>query len=147
MDIVFGFSEVIPSPFIRLSSVPQGSVLKPLLFSTVVFNLGYAYNRGYAKISQGVRKIKNIYLLFHDKHWIIRDRIRVSHRRPGHKDIRFGSAIFLSLSLLYAIIIWAASIILFHTVRWNVTEFLLSFFSFKTYYLVHYFECNLFNLF
>jgi uncharacterized membrane protein len=38
--------------------------------------------------------------------------------------MRFGSAIFssLSLSLLYAILIWAASFILFHIVRWNVTE-------------------------
>jgi hypothetical protein len=42
--------------------------------------------------------------------------------------MRFGSAIFflsvslLSLSLLYAILIWAASFILSHIVRWNVTE-------------------------
>jgi hypothetical protein len=47
----------------------------------------------------------------------------VSHKRPGHKDMRFGSAIFLSLSLslslslLYAILIWAASFILSHTVH------------------------------
>jgi hypothetical protein len=50
------------------------------------------------------------------------DRFKVRHRRPGCKDIRFGSAISLSLSLLNAILIWAASSILFHTVRWNVTE-------------------------
>jgi hypothetical protein len=37
--------------------------------------------------------------------------------------MRFGSDIFsLSLSLLYVILIWAASSILSHTVRWNVTE-------------------------
>jgi hypothetical protein len=36
--------------------------------------------------------------------------------------MRFGSAVFFSLSLLYAILIWAASFILSHTVRWNVTK-------------------------
>jgi len=37
--------------------------------------------------------------------------------------MRSGSAIFsLSVSLLYAILIWAASFIVFHIVRWNVTE-------------------------
>jgi hypothetical protein len=36
--------------------------------------------------------------------------------------MRFGSAIFFSLSLLYVILIWAASFILSHIVRWNVTE-------------------------
>jgi hypothetical protein len=89
------------------------------------------------------------YVLFHDKHWIIRARFRVSHRRPGPKDVRFGSAISLSLSLslLYAIHIWAASFILFHVVRWNGTDSWFSFFSFKTYYWTQYFECNLFNLF
>jgi hypothetical protein len=60
-------------------------------------------------------------LLFHDKHWIIRAIFRVSHKRPGCKDMRFGSIIF-SLSLLYAILIWVASFILSHTVRWNMTE-------------------------
>jgi hypothetical protein len=35
--------------------------------------------------------------------------------------MRFGSAIF-SLSLLYAILIWAASFILSYIVLWNVTE-------------------------
>jgi hypothetical protein len=48
-------------------------------------------------------------------------RFRVSHKRPGSKDMRFGSAIFsLShspLSLPYAILIWAASFILFHIVH------------------------------
>jgi hypothetical protein len=34
--------------------------------------------------------------------------------------MRFGSAIFFSL--LYAILIWAASFSLSHIVRWNVTE-------------------------
>jgi hypothetical protein len=53
---------------------------------------------------------------------MIRARFRVSHRRPGRKDIRFGSAIYLSLSLLYAILIWAASLILFHLARWSVTD-------------------------
>jgi hypothetical protein len=33
--------------------------------------------------------------------------------------------LFLSHSLLYAILIWAASFILFHTVRWNVTIYSL----------------------
>jgi hypothetical protein len=48
----------------------------------------------------------------------------VSLRRLERKDIRFGSAISLSLSLslLYAIVIWAASFILFHIARWNVTD-------------------------
>jgi hypothetical protein len=38
--------------------------------------------------------------------------------------MRFGRAIYLSLSLslLYAILIWAACFILFHIVCWNVTE-------------------------
>jgi hypothetical protein len=67
--------------------------------------------RGYVKLKK--------YILFHDKHWIIRARFRVSHNWPGRKDMRFGSAIFfsLSLTLLYAILIWAASFILFHIVH------------------------------
>jgi hypothetical protein len=37
--------------------------------------------------------------------------------------MRFGSAIFsLSLSVHYAILIWAASFISSYIVRWNVTE-------------------------
>jgi hypothetical protein len=36
----------------------------------------------------------------HDKHLIIRARFKVSHRRFGCKDIRFGSAIFLSHIIL-----------------------------------------------
>jgi hypothetical protein len=83
-------------------------------------------------------------ILFRDKHWIIGARFRVSHRRPGRKDIRFGKAI--SLSLLYVILIWAAIFILLHVVRWNVTDYWFSLFSFKTCYLTHYFGCNLFNL-
>jgi hypothetical protein len=68
--------------------------------------------RGYVKL-----KIY-IYILFYDKHWIIRATFRVGHKRPRRKDMRFGSAISLSLiSLLYAILIWAASFILFHTVQ------------------------------
>jgi hypothetical protein len=59
----------------------------------VVYNLGYAYPRGYVKL-------KKINILFHDKHWIIRARFRVSHKRPRCKDMRFGSAIFFSLSPL-----------------------------------------------
>jgi hypothetical protein len=39
--------------------------------------------------------------IFRDKHGIIRARFRVSHRRPGRKDIRFGSAIFLSLPIYF----------------------------------------------
>jgi hypothetical protein len=50
----------------------------------------------------------------------------VTHRRPGRKDIRYGSAISLFLlpnqPHLYAIPIWAASFILFHIARWNVTD-------------------------
>jgi hypothetical protein len=65
---------------------------------------------------KGYVKLKKINILFHDKHWIIRARFRVSHKRPERKDMRFGSAI-LSLSLLYAILIWAASFILFHIVH------------------------------
>jgi hypothetical protein len=61
-------------------------------YIAVVFNLGYAYPRGYIKL-------KKIYILFHDKHWIIRARFWVSHKRPGCKDMRFGRAISLSLSL------------------------------------------------
>jgi hypothetical protein len=49
-------------------------------------------------------------------------RFRLTHRRPGRKDIRFGNAISLFLSLLYALLIWEASFILFHRVRWNVTD-------------------------
>jgi hypothetical protein len=51
------------------------------------------YLRGYVKLK--------IYILFHDKHWIIRARFRVSHKTPGRKDMRFGTAIFLSLSLSF----------------------------------------------
>jgi hypothetical protein len=29
---------------------------------------------------------------------------------------------FLSISLLYASLVWAASFILFHVVRWNLTD-------------------------
>jgi hypothetical protein len=94
--------------------------------------------RGYVKLK--------IYALFHDKHWIIRALFRVSHRKPDVRIFDLGAP-FLSLSLLYAILISAASFILFHAVRWNGTESWFSFFSFKTYYLTHYFECNLFNLF
>jgi hypothetical protein len=39
----------------------------------------------------------------------------------GDPDIRFRTAT-LSLSLPYAILIWAASSILFDIVRWNMTE-------------------------
>jgi hypothetical protein len=62
--------------------------------------------------------------------------------------MQFGSAIF-SLSLLYAILIWGASVILFHIVHiiYLLFNSLTLIFSFKTYYLIHYFGCNLFNLF
>jgi hypothetical protein len=33
-------------------------------------------------------RIEKKNVLFRDKHWIIRARFRVSHRRPGRKDIR-----------------------------------------------------------
>jgi hypothetical protein len=38
-----------------------------------------------------VKLKKYIYVLFRDKCCIIRARFRVSHRRPGYKDIRFGA--------------------------------------------------------
>jgi hypothetical protein len=65
---------------------------------------------------RGYVEFKKINILFHDKHWIIMAIFRVSHKRPGRKNMRFGSAIF-SLSLLYAILIWADSFILFHIVH------------------------------
>jgi hypothetical protein len=43
----------------------------------------------------------------------------VTHKRPGRKDIRFGSVIPPPPN---AILICAASFILFHTVRWNLTD-------------------------
>jgi hypothetical protein len=43
-----------------------------------------------------VKLKKYVCILFRGKHWIIR---AVSHRRPRHEDIQFGSAISLSLSL------------------------------------------------
>jgi hypothetical protein len=49
--------------------------------------------KGYVKFKKKI--------LFHDKHLIIRARFRVSHRRPGRKNIRFGKAISLSLSLSF----------------------------------------------
>jgi hypothetical protein len=49
-------------------------------------------------------------------------RFRLSQRRPGRKGIRFGKASSFFLSLLYALLIWAASFILFHIARWNVTD-------------------------
>jgi hypothetical protein len=66
---------------------------------------------------KGYVKLKTNKYIFHDKHCIIRARFRVSHKSPRRKDMRFGSAISLSLSLLYAILIWAASFILFHIVH------------------------------
>jgi hypothetical protein len=39
-----------------------------------------------------------------EKRWLIRDRFRVSHRRPGRKDIRFGSTISLPLSHNFALL-------------------------------------------
>jgi hypothetical protein len=54
---------------------------------------GHTKKTGYVKIEKTI-------VLFRDKHWIIRARPRVSHRRPGRKDIRVGSAFFLSLSLI-----------------------------------------------
>jgi hypothetical protein len=47
----------------------------------------------------------------------------VTHRRPGRKDIRFGSAISLPPPpRLYAILIWAAGFTFFQTERWNLTD-------------------------
>jgi hypothetical protein len=42
----------------------------------------------------------------------------------GDSDVRIFDflSLSLSLSLLYSILIWAASFILFHIVRWNVIE-------------------------
>jgi hypothetical protein len=37
-------------------------------FQNVVFSRTVVFNLGYAKTSLGVRKIKEIYILFHDKH-------------------------------------------------------------------------------
>jgi hypothetical protein len=58
------------------------------------------YPLWYAKISYCVCKIekKKTYICFYDKHWIIRARFGVTHRRPGCKYSRFGSAISVSLS-------------------------------------------------
>jgi hypothetical protein len=66
-------------------------------YTSVVINMRCAYPRvytktSYSKTSNGVNIIK--YRLFLDRHWIIRARFRVSHRRPGLKDIRFGGTIF-----------------------------------------------------
>jgi hypothetical protein len=53
--------------------------------------------RRYVKLKKNI-----INVLFHDKHWIIRARFRVSHKRSGRKVMRFGSAaIFFSLSLSF----------------------------------------------
>jgi hypothetical protein len=68
--------------------------------------------RGYVKLKK--------YILFHDKHWIIRARFRVSHKWPDVRTCDLGAqflSLSLSLSLLYPILIWAASFILFHTVH------------------------------
>jgi hypothetical protein len=70
---------------------------------TSQFTRATVSNLGYANTSYGVRKKKkkkNIYIyIYRDKYWIMRARFRVSHRTPGRKDIRFWSAISLSLSL------------------------------------------------
>jgi hypothetical protein len=67
---------------------------------------------------RGYVKLTKINILFHDKHWIIRARFRVSHKRPDVRTCDLGASFLsLSLSLLYAILIWAASFILSHTVH------------------------------
>jgi hypothetical protein len=69
-------------------------VADPTFSRLVVFNLGYAYLRGYAKTSYGLHKFekKKKKRTLCDKHWKIKARFRVGYRRPGRKDIRFGSA-------------------------------------------------------
>jgi hypothetical protein len=70
----------------------------------MVFNLGYTYFRWYAKIFTGYvkskKKRRNNLIFFRDKHWIISHRFRVSHRRPGCKDICFRSTVSPSLSFM-----------------------------------------------
>jgi hypothetical protein len=83
------------------------------------------------------------YILFHDKHWIIRARFRVSHRRPAHNDIRFWSVITISLSLSFK---WFLSgqLVPFYSTQCVGTWLILdSRFS----NLINYFGCNSFNLF
>jgi hypothetical protein len=89
-------------------SIVLWDVEAPTFSRPMVFNVGYTYSRGYAKISYGVRKIKtrNNPILFLDTHWIIRTRFRVSHRRPGCKDIRFTRIISLSLSPSWGVQSW-----------------------------------------
>jgi hypothetical protein len=41
----------------------------------------------------------------------------VSHKSPDVRTCDLGAPFFFSVSLLYAILIWAASFILFHTVH------------------------------
>jgi hypothetical protein len=112
---------------VRLTTSPP-SVRR--LYTTVVFNLGYTYPLGHGKTSYGVYKIEK--KTFRDEHWIIRARFRVSHRRPRRKDIKFGSAISLSLSRSY---------------NFASLKYICSFINFIWYYLIYYFWCNLFNLF
>jgi hypothetical protein len=121
----------------KLSTLSQTSNQFPYIFwvtptATVVKTAypGVAYSSGIqpgVRVPPGVREDilggkwnQKENILFHDKHGIIRARFRVSHNRPGSKNMRFGSAICslsLSLSLLYVILIWAASFILFHIVH------------------------------
>jgi hypothetical protein len=93
---------------------------------------------------RGYVTLKKIYILFHDKHLIIRARFRVSHRRPGRKDIRFGSAISLSRHFMR---FFSGRIVFFYSTQYVGTWLVLAFFSFETYYLTHYFGCNFFYMF
>jgi hypothetical protein len=71
----------------------------PLAYAHNMMQIPYFWNTLHSRdiqpgvrVLQGVCKIECIFMctciLFLDKHWLIWARFRVSHRRPGHKDIR-----------------------------------------------------------
>jgi hypothetical protein len=73
--------------------------VRPILFATNREEknsiVQWSFNMGYAELKK--------YVLFRDEHRIIRARFRVSHTRPGHKDIRLGAQ-FFSLSYNFALL-------------------------------------------
>jgi hypothetical protein len=83
---------------VRIAGVPAGVRNNYLSNTSLECYLWTSGIQPGVRVPPGYVKL-NIYILFHDKHWIIRARFRVSHGRPGCKAIRFGNAISLSLSL------------------------------------------------
>jgi hypothetical protein len=68
-------------------------------YRTVAFSLGYAYPSGNAKTCRVCKIEKKIYILFSDRHWIIRDRFRIAWCYLKHC---FGCRLWTLYKLNYA---------------------------------------------